>query len=312
MEGISNQVSVVTESAYGTPATPVLSVPIAVSNGIEIQQEVIGLPAIKTTAPKNKRFMLGKVNYAGGYEMDAYVKSLGYFLNSVFGADATTTPESGVTKHKFTESTTKKSLTIEQVIATVTKRFSGYILSTVKISGKVNEPIKILFSGFAKSQADATKITATYETSRPLNFADVVSISIGGVDYKAFIEDFSVEYMNGLAMFFGFGSRTPVNKYVQQSEAKGTITMYLDTTSDANFSNYVTGVEQAVDITITGDAIGSSSNEKLRLYLPKCSFNKATTKLDFAYNILSLDFEAREDTTDGLMYVELTNQTASY
>ena len=312
MEGISNQISVGTESVFGTAVAPILSVPISPSDGIQINQDVVGIEAIKTTAPKNKRFMLGKAEYSGGYELDAYVKSIGYFLNSVFGTDTPSTLESGVYKHKFTESTTKKSLTIEQVVGTITKRFAGYIVSSVKITGKTGEPVKITFSGMAKSQADASKISATYETSRPLNFADVASILIGGTDFKGYIEDFSIEYTNGLAMFYGFGSKDPANKYVQQSEAKGSFNMYIDSTSDGNLDDYVAGTERAVDLVITGDTIGSTNNEKLRVYLPKCSFTKATTKLDFGMNALSLDFEAREDPTDGLLYVELTNQTASY
>ncbi len=312
MEGISNQISIVTETTYGTAVTPVISVPISPSDGIHIDQQVIGIEAIKTTAPKNKRFMLGKTDYTGGYEMGAYPKTLGYFLNSIFGTDTTSTPESGVTKHKFTESTVKKSLTVEQVITTITKRFAGFILSSIKISGKTGEPMKVVFSGMAKSQADATKITATYETSRPFNFADITSILIGGTDFKAYIEDFSVEYTNGLAMFHGFGSKDPSNKYVQQSQVKGSVSMYVDATSDNNLDDYIAGTERAVDIIMTGDAIGVSSNEKLRIYLPKCAFTKVATKLDFGYNALHIDFEGREDTTDGLLYVELTNQTASY
>lgn len=312
MEGIANQISVKTESTYGTAVAPDFSIPIAPSDGIQIEQEVTGLEAIKTTAPKNKRFMLGKSNYSGGFELDAYPKAIGYFLNSVFGTDTTTTPEAGITKHKFTESTTKKSMTLEQVVGTIVRRFAGYIISSVKISGKVGEPIKVTFTGMAKSQTTATKITATYETSRPLNFADVASILIGGTDYKAYIEDFSVEYTNGLAMFHGMGSKDPANKYVGPSEAKGSFNMYIDATSDNNLDDYIAGTERTVDIIITGDAIGASSNEKLRVYLPKCAFTKAGTKLDFGYNALSLDFEAREDATDGLIYIELTNQTATY
>lgn len=173
-----------TESVFGTAVTPILSVPISPSDGIQINQDVVGIEAIKTTAPKNKRFMLGKAEYSGGFEVAAYVKSIGYFLNSVFGTDTPSTLETGVYKHKFTESTTKKSLTVEQVVGTITKRFAGYIVSSVKITGKTGEPVKITFSGMAKSQADASKISATYETSRPLNFADVASILIGGTDFS--------------------------------------------------------------------------------------------------------------------------------
>jgi hypothetical protein len=312
MEGISNQISIKTETTYGTAVAPDFSIPISPSDGIQVEQDVVGLEAIKTTAPKNKRFMLGKANYSGSYELDAYPKSIGYFLNSVFGTDTPSTPESGVTKHKFTESTTKKSLTVEQVVDTIVRRFAGYVVSSVKISGKVGEPIKVTFTGMAKSQATATKITATYETSRPLNFADVASVLIGSTDFKAYIEDFSVEYTNGLAMFHGMGSKDPAAKYVQQSEAKGSFNMYIDSTSAGNLTDYIAGTERLVDINITGDVIGVSSNEKLRIYLPKCSFTKASTKLSFGYNALTLDFEGREDTTDGLIYVELTNTTASY
>lgn len=58
MEGISNQISVKTETTYSTAVVPDFSIPVSPPDGIQIEQDVVGLEAIKTTAPKNKRFML--------------------------------------------------------------------------------------------------------------------------------------------------------------------------------------------------------------------------------------------------------------
>ena len=61
---------------------------------------------------------------------------------------------------------------------------------------------------------------------------------------------------------------------------------------------------------MTGASIGSSSFNILKLTASKCAFTKVEQKLDFDYNALSIEFEAREDSTNGLVKTELTNLQA--
>ena len=314
MEGIFNQISVAKESTYGTEATPVLSLPVNASDGIQVEQEVIGVEAIKGTAPKNKSFFRGKQSFSGGYEMGAYPNALGYILLSALGAVVDSTVEAGaVYKHVYTEGATRSGLTIEQKIGTIVKRFCGFIPSNIKISAKVGGLVLITFTGKAKGQADAAAITKTYEVLKPLNWADISTLSIAGTDIKAKVDSIEIEYDNGLEMFYGLGAVAPATKYVKQSTVKGKIEAYVDGSTDDYLTNLLAGTESELILTATGsEVIGSASAPILKVQVPKTAFTKTSTKLDFDYNAISMEFEGREDATNGLIKVELTNTVSAY
>lgn len=313
IEGILSQISVGKESAYGSAVTPTVSLPVKESDGIQINQDVVAVEAIKGTAPKNKSFFKGKKTYEGGFEMDLYPQNLGLLFLSALGAvqSAVANGETIVYNHTFTESVAKKSLTVEQKIGSLTKRFAGFIVKSIKMAGKVGETITLSFEGVGKSVADATAITASYETTRPFNFNDVASISIGGTDYKAFIEDFEISYDNQLDVFHAMGEEDPAIAYVKPSEVKGKFTLYLDDTSDDLLADFEAVTEQAIVLTLTGDAVGVAEHYGLVITLPKCAIKKFETKLSFGYNAISLEFEAREDETDGLIEIVATNTVTS-
>lgn len=313
MEGFANQISIKNESAWGTPVTPTLSIPVSPSDGIQIETNTTGVEAIKTTAPKNKGFFRGQRIFSGGYEGAIYPIFLTYILKSFFGTDNVTEPEAGVVyKHTFAESTSQTPLTVEQKIGDIVRRFSGYVVKNFKISGKVGELIMISFDGLAKSQATASAITASYETSKPFNWAEITEFSIGATDIKSKVEEFELEVDNGLEVFHGLGALDASNKYLKQSEAKGSLTCYVDNATAAYITNLIDATEQELIIEITGtDTIGAGSNSILKLTLSKCVFTKVETKLDFDYNALTLEFEAREDASNGLIKTELTNLQAT-
>lgn len=310
--GVTNQVSVKLESTYGTAVVPDASIPIKESDGIKIEQDVIGVEGIKGTAPKNKLFAKGLANYPGSFELDAYPKSLGYFYKSAFGAIADATLEAGVFKHTFSENTSKPGITVEQKIGTITKRFAGFVVESIKLAGKAGEIITASVSGRAKSQADATAISPAYETLRPFNFTDVSALSIGGTDIKSKVDSFEVEYMNALGIFHGMGSVDPQNRFVGQSECKGKLTLYLDNATNAYLTDLINNTEREIILTLTGDVLGSSNNYVLKYTISKCAFKKYETKLGYDYNAVTLEFDAREDSTNGLVKVELTNATTTY
>lgn len=314
MEGILNQISIAKETVYGTEATPILSLPVNASDGIQVEQEIVGIESIKGSAPKNKAFFRGKQSFSGGYEMGLYPNSIGYILLSLLGADTPTTVEAGaVYKHTFSESSARPGLTVEQKIGTIVKRFAGFIPSNLKLSTKVGGLVLANFSGQAKGQADASAITKTYETLKALTWAEINTLSIGGTDIKAKVESFEIEIDNGLEMFYGLGAVTPATKYGKQSICKGKIEAYVDATTDDYLTSLINGTESEIIIDILGgETIGSASHSELKLTISKTAFTKTSTKLDFGYNAISLEFEAREDATNGLVKVELTNTTSAY
>lgn len=314
MEGIKSVISLGSQSVYGTPVTPSLSVPVYPSDGIQLAQEVIVVEGIRGSAPKARAFSRGTRVFEGGYEMPVYAQSIGFLLKSIFGDVNVSEVEAGtVYKHTFTEGLVKKFLTVEQSLAgEQTKRFVGYIVGNLKITGKVGELVMVSFTGKAKSQSDETAISPTFEVVRAFDFKDVAEISIGGTDVKEKVKDFELEYDIGLEVWHGMGDAEPKLAYIKQSEAKGKINMYLDSATKNYYADVISGAEKEIIIDIVGDDIGSSSANELKITLPKCSLDKDDTKLDFDYSAVALEFQGREDVTNGLIKAELTNAVASY
>lgn len=313
MEGFANHIVIGKESTWGTAVVPAVAVPILPSDGIQIETNTTGVEAIKTTQAKNKLFFLGKRTFVGGYEFNLYPIFLTHILKSVFGSDTVTEPEAGVVyKHTFAESTSQMPLTVEQKIGDIVRRYNGYVVKNFKLSGKVGELLTMTIDGVGKGQASASAVTPSYETSKPLKWNEVSTISVGGTDIKGKIEEFELEYDNGLNMFHGFGNLDAAAKYVTPSEAKGSIKCFVDSTTAAYLTDLIAGTEAELIITITGtDTIGSASNNVLKFTLSKCVWTKSEQKLDFDYNALTLNFEARLDSTNGLIKTELTNLQAT-
>mgnify|MGYP006921395366 CR=1 FL=1 len=314
MEGIKSVISLGQQTLYSTPVTPTVSIPVLPSDGIQVVQDVVDVEGIRGSAPKARAFSRGKRMFEGGFELPLYPNSIGYLLKSIFGDVSPATVEAGaVYKHTFTEAIQKCFLTIEQSLAgAMTKRYSAYIVGNLKISGKVGELITVSFSGKAKTEADATAITASFETPRAFNFKDVDELSIGGTDVKAKVQDFEIEYEIGLEVFHGLGDYEPSVAYVKQSEAKGKMTLYLDSATKSYYEDVLAGTEREIILDIIGDVIGSASANELKVTLPKCSIDKTDTKLDFDYTAVALEFHGREDVTNGLIKAELTNTIAAY
>lgn len=311
--GVINQVSVEKELTYGTPVTPTLSVPVDASDGIQIKQELVGIEAIKGTAPKNKHQVAGKQSYEGSFVLQAYPKALGYFLLSLLGTDTPATTETGVYNHVLTESPTKVGLTVEQMVGLDVRRFAGFVPSKMKLTAKVGAPIQFQFDGLAKGQATATAISKTYETSPVLKWTDIATLSVGGTDIKALVDSFEINYENGAEMFYGLGAVTPAKMFTKQSSVSGKITAIVDTDSEAIIPFLLAGTEKEIILTITGtDTIGVSSHYQYKVTISKCMFSGSSMKLSYGANMVDLEFTAREDSTNGLMKTELQNTTATY
>jgi hypothetical protein len=313
--GLNNYIGIGKETTYGNPVAPTVFLPIKESDGIQIDKDIQFIEAIKSgVAGKNKGAFVGKVEYAGGYESDAYPQFLGHILRSVFGAvsSALESGESTVYRHTFTEALTKFSYTVEQKIGEIIKRFAGFIVKNIKIEGKAGEAVSVAFEGIGKSQADASESTPSYETSRPFNFADISSIKIGSTEVKAYCEEFSVEYDNKLEGFYSMGSNELQSVYSKPSEVKGKLTLYLDDTTKAFLEDYIAKTQRTIEIKAEGDAIGTASKETLYLKVPKATMTAVTTKLGMEYNAMEIEFEGVVDATDGLFTMYLINTLSSY
>lgn len=314
--GIFNTVGFGRETVYGTKVTPTMFIPLKPSDGIDENMDKQFVEAIKGTAPKNKASFIGQVELAGGFESDLYPNYIGMILRSALGdySVATEYGESAVYRHTYTETEDKPSYTVEKKAGDLIKTYAGYIVKMFSIEASAGDVVNFNFEGFAKSQENTTPATTpVYEAKDPFNFVHITSITIGGVEYGAKVEEMSVEYDNALESAYALGDNYLKGNYPGQSEAKGSFTMFLDSASKDLIDDNINNTEQEIVITIQGGpTIGNASKDSVIVTIPRATLTSTATPLDFDYNKVELEFEGIEHATSGLIQVELINEIAAY
>lgn len=313
--GNTDQISLKKETTYGTAVVPDVSIIIRESDGINIEHSPVEVEGLKGTSPRIKSTAQGIYDYPGSFELNAYPIGIGYFIFGSYGSEATpATVESGVYRHTFTEICLKPGFTVEEKLGSaISKRFAGYCMSGFKLSCKVGEAIILACGGMGKAQATAGPITGAYETTLAFDFTDITTLTVAGVSLLNSVDSIEIEYTNGLNTFHGIGSTDPSNRYSATSEVKGKFTGVVDTATLNFLTNLIAGTEVEIIINIVADeTIGAVSKNELKLTLSKCQVQKYSTKLSYDYNAVTIEFEAREDATNGIMKTELQNTLAAY
>jgi hypothetical protein len=307
-----NYIGLKKETAFGTPVSVDKYLKINESDGIQINNDIQYVESILAGVhAKNKEAFKGKIEISGGYELPLTPQYPVLILYSALGGLNTTTIETGVYKHTLTEQLTKPSLSVEQKIGEIVKKFAGFRVSNFSIEGKAGEMFTLSFEGMAKNQADATETTPVYESHRVLNFADVSYVKIGGTDFKGKIEEMSIEYNNNLEPFYSLGSNTLQESYSKPSEIGGKFTMYLDSVSKQIFDDMVAGQTRDIEILINGDTLGNT-NFSIKIIIPKAIFESSESKISTDYNALDVEFQGIYDNTNGLVKIEVVNDISSY
>lgn len=314
---VLSQVSFGLESAWGTAITPNKSLAVHTGDGLQTDNDIQFINAIKAQLAKNADSYKGKVKHSGDFEFDFIPGVSGYLLKSLFGncSSALKAGESVVYQHTYTESATKPSLTIEQAVDQIVRRFSGSIVNSLKLSCKAGESLVATAGIIAKSAANATAITPSYETIRPFNFNDCLTASgfkIGGTAYGE-LDNIELEIkMNG-NMLHAMGSNDPSFFGPGASEVTGKAELYMDNATAAKFADYLAKTDRSIDLAFTGDAIGTASNYGLSISIPRVTFKSSTDPIRDDYNIITLEFEGVYDaTTSKLLSSVMTNLTANY
>ncbi len=312
--GISSQISVAKESAWGTAVTPTKSIAVRPTGGISDKENIQLIPAVKGQTQKYYDAIKGKVSYEGDYTFDLFADYVGYFLLSALGADTPSlaASETLVYTHVFSELLPKPSLTIEQAIGENTRRYAGAIVKGFKIEAKAGEMVEFTPSIMAKTQASSTEIAAAFSTVKAFNFAQAV-VKCGGVTLTE-VQSLELNFVNGLEMVYALGSNEPsFNSIAGGSEVTGKIECYLDPTTATRLTNYLSGTKESFELILTGDTIGNVSTNKLDIVVPVAVYTAGDTKVTDAHNVLTIEFSGLYDpSTSKLIGVTLTNLVASY
>jgi hypothetical protein len=316
--GILNQIMFGQESAWGSAATPAKGLAIHAGEGIQTDLDkqypanIRGVLAKNSTVP-----YIGKSKHEGNYEFDVIPGNFGYLLKSLFGGlnSATKAGETLVYEHTYSEAETKPSYTFEQAVGDIIRRYAGGIVTAMKLSAKAGESLQAAVTIQAKTNASNTKTTFSAETIRPFNFADCLQASgfkVGSV-FLSQVENFELEIKNGGEMVHSLGSVDPSFFYTKGHEVTGKFEIYLDTTTDDIYTDYLANTQRSLDIAFAGDAIGSSSKYGLSIAIPKADFKVVSFPVSENYNLLKVEFEGIYDTvTSKLISAVLTNLQANY
>ena len=259
----------------------------------------------------------GAAVHEGEYEMDFIPGNIGYLLKSAFGSVASvakSSPNEEAIDHTFSEAEAKPSLTIEQAIGDITRRFAGCICHTLTFACAKGEVLTLTAGIRAKANASASKISPSYETVRPLNFADNTAFSIGGQALTQ-VQNFELVYTNNHAMTHAIGSSNdPAFNYAKGSQVTGSLELYLDSTTAAEYADYLSKADQALVITFAGDTITGTVNKYgLSITVPKVNYTTASFPVNDDYNLLTVEFEGVYDTTTSkLIEAILTNTITAY
>lgn len=312
--GILTQISFKKESAWGTAVVPDKSIPVSFSGGIKTDNDIQTISAAKGNLAKNQDAFVGARKHEGEYEMELYPDYPGYYLLLALGSvlSALKAGETTVYQHDFTEVESKPSLTVEQGVGENVQRFAGVMCNSVKLSAKTGQPVKATFGLAAKSQSSATKITPAYLDSRAFNFSEAI-VKIDGVQMPE-VSSLELEYKNGLELKHALnGSNDPAFSALGGSEISGKMEIFLNSSSSAEITAYLNKTLRALTIEITGEAIGTASNNKLTVSMPKVFYKVAETKIVENENMISVEFEGVFDTaTSKLLSMQLVNTLANY
>jgi hypothetical protein len=308
--GVLNQISFAKESIWGTAVTPTKSMPVSFTGGIQTDIALQELTQLKGTLAKDYGTLIGARTHEGDYEMDLFPDYPAYLVLTAMGAVTSTAkvaPNAAVYDHVITEAETKPSLTIEQGITNNVRRYAGCIATGFKITAKAGEVVKFSSPIKAKSQATATTITAAYTTTRPYNFNEV-AFKVGSTQISEVVS-MELEYKNNLEVLHALSSSNDPNyTYVKGSEVTGKVEMYLDSTTTAEMTAYLAKTDRVIDVVMTGDTIGSSSNNGIAIAIPKATYKTAVTEIKEDYNLVTVEFVGYYDTaTSKLLSVTFTN-----
>lgn len=309
---ISNYIGIGKETIFGTPVAPSFYLKINESDGVNINNDIQYVESIVSgVLAKNKEAFKGKIEYEGSFELPFVPQSPTLLMYSALGNLTTQQLETGVYKHTLIESETKPSLTLEQKIGEIVKRFSGFIVKQFTLEGSPGEYLNFSFDGLAKTQVDQTPSTPSYETHRVLNFADISYFKVDTTDIKSYVEDFSIEYTNNLESFYGLGSNELVVSYPTPSEISGSFTLLLNSSTKTIFDNMVGLQNKPIEILINGNTLGSTFYST-KILIPKAVFETAKTSFSTEYDSLEVDFTGVYDEVNGLVKIEVVNSTNSY
>lgn len=304
---ILNSISIAKESVWGNLETPIVSIPVNFTGGIQVNNDVQILSALKSKLSKNIYATKGNVSIEGDFEAPLLLDNVGHFLLSWFGLD--TPSGTGPYTHEFTEDPVKVSYTIEQNMQSLIQRFAGCFVNSLKFTCAVGQPVVVTLGIKGKEWAEASAITPVYSELLPVEFGDGVAVTVNG-DGIDELQSLEIELLNNLEMkhTIGEGQNFPGFNYLTGSEVNVSFEGYLnDNSKTLLFDPARAMAPVAFEVEMANGA------DTLTLVIPRVQLTTAETPIAEDYNKITGEGKALYDNTEAkLVSATLVNDVVSY
>lgn len=303
------------ETTFNTGVTPSVAFPIEMDGGIVTDPQRQYLELLRSQLAKYYGAVDGARTHGGNFKTALLHDVIGNIFLSALGSVSSSVKggESIVYEHTFTETIDKKSYTSEQKLGDIIRRYTGVIFPSFKIIAEPNGQLMLEFTALGAANASASAVTPSFSSEYPFVFDDV-DIEIDSTSVVSGVRKFELEFRNNAESIHSLGSVDPRNHIIGGSEVDINMELILDATLAAQYTEMLNNATKDLDIIITGsDTIGTSSNYKLEIGLPKVKYT--TGELTFANDsIVILPIVASGVSTTGSIFdlFKLTNLVSSY
>lgn len=314
-------------AARGTPVAPSVWVPGRTPTGIRPIVEKAQLRETLGAGVRGQGSVITQLRAEGDLEFNVRVKSLGWILRALLGSSASVAkaaPNASVYDHTFSVLTGNPQYpTLTLALAQLGAQdyeYAGALVSSLEIRTPVNDLVNATATFVARGEVAHADYTVGWDASdhyfRQQDVTIRLATDVTGLDAATPIgvKEFSLSINNNARPDQNIGSTSPSDVIALLLEIGGSMT--LDYQGSTYHDLFTAGTYRAMRIEMTRSdvTIGTSANPKLRIDLPKISFENLDPDrpLDDVVKE-NISFMAHYDTaTSKAINVVLTNLLTTY
>jgi len=192
-------------------------------------------------------------------------------------------------------------------------QYKGAVVNTLNFSFGVDEKILKATAGIiAKEQGSITKTSPSFETENPFTW-DQATIKIATVA-NSDLESFTINLDNHLVGVPTLNATSVISRIYRDAARTVDISAVFDFTDQTQFDKFISGTEQAFEITFEGAEIETGHNYTLKIEMPKVRYTAFPINIGGPGRITcSVSGKAKYSIADGYaIKITLINEETSY
>jgi hypothetical protein len=292
------------ETAFGQlPGSPVWKFVDVVSEGLSGEAGWLYQPGVQRFITKARP---GLFKWGGDINVVVEPENVCELFKFALGSVTTTQPDAtgapNTYEHKIVPADDLPSFGLEVARGKVTAlRALGCKIAGFTLNGGAGKYLTATFNVLGKKPSAVTRQTPSFSTLAGFTGNDVAQVLIGGSDKKAQVQEWTLEYNNGIEdgeVAYGLGSESVVR--LAEGGAELTFTGRLVFEDTDQLTAFLNNSEFALDIKYQGGVIEGSYNYYFRAYIPRLVYDTESANINEKELIIEeLKATALYDTTAG-------------